>query len=242
MVVKMSENLINILVSGSTGKMGQSLRDTLSQKKSKDDSVFRILEIVPLNFIENKEIWSSSIIIDFSDPSFSIATLEQAVIKKIPMVIGTTGFDEEQEKTIKEAAKKIPLILAPNTSLGITLLKEMLSSIKNHLVSHKIEIIEKHQKDKKDLPSGTSKDIAKYIENSLLDRKILIESLREDNSAGEHSVSLIKDNEVLTISHKVTNRSVYSEGALLAAVWLDKKRGSSGLYQMSDIYVPFEED
>ena len=141
-----------------------------------------------------------------------------------------------------EAAKKIPLILAPYTSLGITLLKEMLSSIKNHLVSHKIEIIEKHQKDKKDLPSGTSKDIAKYIENSLLDRKILIESLREDNSAGEHSVSLIKDNEVLTISHKVTNRSVYSEGALLAAVWLDKKRGSSGLYQMSDIYVPFEED
>ena len=70
----------------------------------------------------------------------------------------------------------------------------------------------------------------------------MIESLREDNSAGEHSVSLIKDNEVLTISHKVTNRSVYSEGALLAAVWLDKKRGSSGLYQMSDIYVPFEED
>tara|TARA_B100001250_G_scaffold341387_1_gene309341 strand:- start:1835 stop:2563 length:729 start_codon:yes stop_codon:yes gene_type:complete len=242
MVVKMSENLINILVSGSTGKMGQSLIETLSQKKNKDDSVYGILEIVPFNFIENKEIWGSSIIIDFSEPSFSIATLEQAVIKKIPMIIGTTGFDEEQEKIIKEASKQIPLVLAPNTSLGITLLKEMLSSVKNYLVSHKIEILEKHHKDKKDLPSGTSKDITKFIENSLFDRKVLIESLREDSSAGEHSVSIIKDNEVLTISHKVTNRSVYSEGALLAAVWLNKKRGSSGLYQMSDIYVPFEDD
>ena len=87
MVVKMSENLIYILVSGSTGKMGLSLRDTLSQKKSKDDSVFRILEIVPLNFIENKEIWSSSIIIDFSEPSFSLATLEQAVEKKIHLLV-----------------------------------------------------------------------------------------------------------------------------------------------------------
>ena len=142
----MSENLINILVSGSTGKMGQSLIETLSQKKNKDDSVYGILEIVPFSFIENKEIWGSSIIIDFSEPSFSIATLEQAVIKKIPMIIGTTGFDEEQEKIIKEASKQIPLVLAPNTSLGITLLKEMLSSVKNYLVSHKIEILEKHQK------------------------------------------------------------------------------------------------
>ena len=238
----MAENLINILISGSTGKMGQSLIDTLSQNKTKADPLYEILEIIPFDFIENKEIWGSSVIIDFSEPSFSLATLEQAVEKKIPIIIGTTGFNEEQEKTVKEASKQIPLVLAPNTSLGIALLKEMFFSVKNYLGSYSIEILEKHHKDKKDLPSGTSKDIAKFVENNLLEKKILIESLREDNSAGEHSISLIKENEILTISHKVTNRSIYSEGALLAAVWLDKKRGSSGLYQMSDIYVPFEED
>ena len=157
------------------------------------------------------------------------------------MIIGTTGFDEAQHEKIKEASKQIPLVLAPNTSLGITVLKEMLYAVKNHLDSHKIEIIEKHHKDKKDLPSGTSKDIAKFIENNSNSEKISIESIREDESAGEHSVSLLKEHEVLTISHKVTNRSVYSEGALLAAVWLDGKRDFPGLYQMSDIYAPFEE-
>ena len=82
MVIKMTENLITILISGSTGKMGQSLRDTLSQNKNKADPLYEVLEIIPFDFIENKEIWGSSIIIDFSEPSFSLATLEQAVEKK----------------------------------------------------------------------------------------------------------------------------------------------------------------
>ena len=243
MVSKVTEDSIKLLVSGSTGKMGQSISETLVQRLNEGHSFYKILEIVPFDSIENKEIWESSIILDFSEASFSLKILKQAVTKKIPMIIGTTGFDEEQHETIKEASKQIPLILAPNTSLGITVLKEMLYAVKNHLNnSHKFEIIEKHHKDKKDLPSGTSKDIAKFIENNLHSEKISIESIREDESAGEHTVSLVSEDEVLTISHKVTNRSVYSEGALLAAVWLNGMREFPGLYQMSDIYVPFEED
>ena len=243
METKVTKDSIKLFVSGSTGKMGQSLSDTLVHKQKEDHPFYQILEIVPFDFIENKELWGSSVIIDFSEASFSLEMLKQAVTKKIPMVIGTTGFNEEQHLTaIKEASKKIPLVLAPNTSLGITVLKEMLYAVKNHLDNHKIEIIEKHHKDKKDLPSGTSKDIAKFIENNLHSEKISIESIREDESTGEHSVSLLKEHEALTISHKVTNRSVYSEGALLAAVWLDGMRDFPGLYHMSDVYVPFEED
>ena len=242
METNVTKGSIKLFVSGSTGKMGQSLSDTLVKKQKEDDPFYEFLEIVSFDFIENKELWISSVIIDFSEAFFSLKLLKQAVTKKIPMIIGTTGFDEAQHEKIKEASKQIPLVLAPNTSLGITVLKEMLYAVKNHLDSHKIEIIEKHHKDKKDLPSGTSKDIAKFIENNLHSEKISIESIREDESTGEHSVSLLKEHEALTISHKVTNRSVYSEGALLAAVWLDGMRDFPGLYHMSDVYVPFEED
>ena len=242
METNVTKDSIKLFVSGSTGKMGQSLSDTLVKKQKGDDPFYEFLEIVSFDFIENKELWISSVIIDFSEACFSLEILKQAVTKKIPMIIGTTGFDEEQHEAIKEVSKQIPLVLAPNTSLGITVLKEMLYAVKNHLDNHKIEIIEKHHKDKKDLPSGTSKDIAKFIENNLHSEKISIESIREDESTGEHSVSLLKEHEALTISHKVTNRSVYSEGALLAAVWLDGMRDFPGLYHMSDVYVPFEED
>ena len=242
METNVTKDSIKLFVSGSTGKMGQSLSDTLVKKQKGDDPFYEFLEIVSFDFIENKKLWGSSVIIDFSEACFSLEILKQAVTKKIPMIIGTTGFDEAQHEKIKEASKQIPLVLAPNTSLGITVLKEMLYAVKNHLDNHKIEIIEKHHKDKKDLPSGTSKDIAKFIENNLHSEKISIESIREDESTGEHSVSLLKEHEALTISHKVTNRSVYSEGALLAAVWLDGMRDFPGLYHMSDVYVPFEED
>ena len=240
----MTQDAIKLIISGSTGKMGLSLKDTLENKK--DHKFFKTLEIVPFESISNPEIYDSSVIIDFSEASFSIEVLEKAVAKKIPMVIGTTGFNEEQHETIKGASKQIPLVLTPNTSLGITTLKNMIYSALNlgfYNNSTKVEIVEKHHKDKKDLPSGTSKDIVKFIKNQTSkDESIPIESIREEDISGEHSVSFINNNEKLTISHKALDRSIYSDGALLAAIWLDSKRDLPDLYQMSDIYLPFEED
>ena len=240
----MTQDAIKLIISGSTGKMGLSLKDTLENKK--DHKFFKTLEIVPFESISNPEIYDSSVIIDFSEASFSIEVLEKAVAKKIPMVIGTTGFNEEQHETIKGASKQIPLVLTPNTSLGITTLKNMIYSALNlgfYNNSTKVKIVEKHHKDKKDLPSGTSKDIVKFIKNQTSkDESIPIESIREEDISGEHSVSFINKNEKLTISHKALDRSIYSDGALLAAIWLDSKRDLPDLYQMSDIYLPFEED
>ena len=67
-------------------------------------------------------------------------------------------------------------------------------------------------------------------------------SIREEEISGEHKIILVNEHDLLTISHKTLNRSVYSEGALLAAIWLDGNREIAGLYEMSDIYLPFEED
>jgi 4-hydroxy-tetrahydrodipicolinate reductase len=101
METKVTKDSIKLFVSGSTGKMGQSISETLVQRLNEGHSFYKILEIVPFDSIENKEIWESSIILDFSEASFSLKILKQAVTKKIPMIIGTTGFDEEQHETIK---------------------------------------------------------------------------------------------------------------------------------------------
>ena len=122
----------------------------------------------------------------------------------------------------------------------------MLSSVKDfnfYNASTKVEIVEKHHKDKKDSPSGTSKDLISYIKKEISeDLKVEIRSIRQEDIAGEHSVSFINQDETLKISHKAHDRSIYSRGALLAAIWLDKNRELRGIYKMSNIYLSLEED
>ena len=83
METNVTKGSIKLFVSGSTGKMGQSLSDTLVKKQKEDDPFYEFLEIVSFDFIENKELWGSSVIIDFSEASFSLEMLKQAVTKKI---------------------------------------------------------------------------------------------------------------------------------------------------------------
>lgn len=229
---------IRLIISGSTGKMGRSLRKTLDKNR---EGLFGDFEIVFSASSSDLKICDASVIIDFSEASFSIEILKQAVEKKIPMVIGTTGFDDNQLKFIKKASKKIPLFLVPNTSLGIAVLKQMIhqaATLGFIESSTKVKILEKHQKEKKDIPSGTSKDIVNFLKEFIFKNlNIQIESIREEDIAGEHSISLINQNEILTISHKVLNRSIYSEGALALAMKLIEKK-KPGLYLMSDIYLP----
>ena len=239
----MTEQKTTLIISGSTGKMGQSLKATLD--KARNSQSFKNLELVFSASSLNSNICEASVIIDFSEASFSIKIVKQAIDKKIPIVIGTTGFDDEQLKIIKDASKQIPLVLAPNTSLGIATLKNMMLSVLDHgfiSSSTKIEIIEKHHKAKKDSPSGTSKDIASFLKNELsIDSKIPIESIREEETAGEHIISFTNKYETLKISHKALDRSIYAKGALLAAIWLNSMKDIPGLYLMSDVFLPYHD-
>ena len=244
--------MCNIFISGATGKVGrilieQVLEDTYlklaggsASKESKDlgKDLGALIgkSNTNINIIEGisneKDI---DLIIDFSRPQNSIEVLQFARNENIPMLIGTTGFNEDELDEINKISKEIPLLLAPNTSMGIALLKKILDYSKEVLnVASLIEIHEQHHKEKKDSPSGTAINIKDQLKDILSNKDIYIESSRVGNSPGAHTIKLSFEEETIEISHKAKDRSIFAKGAIIAGKWLKDK--PPGLYTMQDIY------
>ena len=155
--------------------------------------------------------------------------------KEIPILIGTTGFSEDDFKKIEVASTKIPVLFAPNTSPGIAILKNILNTSKNLFSEdHVFSISETHHIEKKDSPSGTALDLQRVIISIYPEANVVIESFREGNHPGEHTVSIALDKEIIEFTHRAEDRSIFALGALKGAAWLTER--SAGLYSMSDIY------
>ena len=242
----------NLFISGITGKVGKLLSSYALESNhfklvggscSSDNKFFgkdvgNLLEIDEIGIqISEKmsEDLSADIIIDFSSPKSSMKILQLAKIKEIPILIGTTGFSEDDLKEIETASTQIPVLFAPNTSSGIAILKNILNK-SEHLFSedNEFSISETHHIEKKDSPSGTALDLQRAIISAYPEAKVVIESFREGNNPGEHTVSINLDNEIIEFTHKAENRSIFALGALKGAAWLTER--SAGLYSMGDIY------
>ena len=242
----------NLFISGITGKVGKLLSSyALESNHFKlvggscspgsnffEKDVGKLLELDETGIqISEKmsEDLSVDIIIDFSSPKSSLKILQLAKRKEIPILIGTTGFSENDFKEIETASTQIPVLFAPNTSSGIAILKNILNKSKN-LFSEENEfsISETHHIQKKDSPSGTALDLQSAIISIYPEAKVVIESYREGNNPGEHTISITLDNEIIEFTHKAENRSIFALGALKGAVWLTER--PAGLYSMSDIY------
>lgn len=200
------------------------------------------------NFEDIKE--KIDVIIDFSIPVATFKILEYAKKNKIPTVIATTGFDDEQLKEIEKISKEIPIFKSANMSLEINLMASIVQKIANVLIESDIEIIETHHNQKIDSPSGTAILLADAI-NKVLDEKkeynfnrmqkrgkrskneIGFSSIRGGNIVGEHTVQFFGENETLEITHRSYSRQVFAEGALKAANFLVKQ--PNGLYNMENL-------
>ena len=246
--------MLKVVVSGFTGKMGKALMAKTHYKEGfkvvggiasidnihlgKDLGEIANLEKTGVNLdCSFKNIPKTDVIIDFSEPSFSFEAIKYSKENGIPIVIGTTGFEHEQLSLISEVSKTIPILLSANTSLGIVFIKRLLDNLsKESLISFdEIRVWERHHKNKIDSPSGTALDLRDFLSRAVeSEKKIIIDTEREGKSVGEHKISLIKENELIEISHKALNRSIFAEGALEAARWLHSQ--PKGLYTMSDIY------
>ena len=244
--------MCNVFISGATGKVGRILIEEIledidlklaggsASKESKDlgkDLGALIgrsnININILEGISNEK--DIDLIIDFSRPQNSIQVSRFARKENIPILIGTTGFKENELNEINEISKEIPLLIAPNTSMGVALFKKILDRSKEVLnVTSSIEIYEQHHKEKKDSPSGTAINLKDQLKDILPDKDIHIESSREGDSPGLHTIKLSFDDETLEISHKATDRSIFAKGAIIAGKWLKDK--PPGLYTMQDIY------
>lgn len=178
------------------------------------------------------------VVVDFSRPESSMSMVKKCIENKKPIVIGTTGFNDEQLQIIKEASQNIPVLLSYNMSKGIFFLKE---SIKDFLLKnqHNFECVihEVHHTEKVDSPSGTAIELEKTINNNDTNKiisSIRIESKRVFGVNGIHEVRFFNNNDSVVFKHEALSRNIFSEGALTIAKSIIKKEPN--LYSVKDFF------
>jgi len=251
---------INLAISGCMGRMGQQLI-----KSSKENKNFKLVSLTENRLINkkfngikpelnsDKAFKKTDIIIDFTVPNCTLEILKIASKLKKRVVIGTTGFNRNQENLIKKYSKNIPILKAGNMSLGVNLLIYLTEVASKSLSDQYLsKIFEVHHKHKKDFPSGTALMLGKGIADgknknfySLIGKKFLnkrsfpygkkinFNSIRKSEIIGEHEVKFSSGKEIITLNHEAFDRALYSDGALTASKWLIKKK--PGLYSMRDV-------
>ncbi len=190
----------------------------------------------------------SDVMIDFTLPEATMNHLQICADHLKPIVIGTTGFSQSNLEVIKNTAKKIPVLLSGNMSLGVNVLAATVKKISDLLNSDwDAEVIETHHKQKIDAPSGTAKMLINAISGKNRSEtvnhfsvgenrksgQIGISVIRGGGVIGEHEVRFISNNEELCFSHRAFNRSLFAQGAVFAALKLSNMQ--PGFYDMQDI-------
>ena len=238
---------MKILVYGA-GVMAQYVKESIINSSNEfigfidplGNGDFKNLEIKKLEY---------DAIIDFSHFSLIDDVLNAALLKKVPLFIATTGHTNEQLDSIEKASREIPIIKATNTSLGVTIVNEVVAFATRLLKDFDIEIIEKHHNRKIDAPSGTAITLLEKVEENLegnynivygrkdyskrTEKEIGIHSIRGGNIIGEHTVVYAKNDEIIEIKHEALSRKMFSDGAVKAVVYLNGK--SAGKYTMKDV-------
>jgi 4-hydroxy-tetrahydrodipicolinate reductase len=194
---------------------------------------------------------SADVVVDFSDPSSAAGNLAACAQAGVAVLVGTTGLPADIEVRAAQAAQRVPVMIASNTSLGVTLLTALVREAARLLPEDfDIEIVEAHHRHKKDAPSGTALTLgraaaqgrgAEFERVAVMGRSgiaprqtgdISFAVVRGGDIVGEHDVIFAGTAERLTLSHQATDRAVFARGALHAARWLAAR--PAGRYAMSD--------
>ncbi len=246
---------MKIIVNGSNGRMG---REVIRMAMESLDG-YEVVAGVDINnsaaekfpIYENIEdfVGSADCIIDFSHHSVTKRLMDFAIKKKIPVVVATTGHTTEELNIISEASKNVPVFMSANMSVGIALLVNLAKTAAKAFPQADIEIIEKHHNRKLDVPSGTALMLADAVKEERPDCKYVIgrhndgkrdknelgiHSLRLGNVIGEHEVIIATDTQVITLKHEAQSRSLFAEGALVAAKFLSGCKENK-IYNMNDM-------
>ena len=247
--------MINILLSGACGKMGNAVTRCVGE----DDELKIIAGVDKAEMLCDFPIYKSfddvnvipDVIIDFSHISVLDSLLSFAIKNNVPTVLATTGYTAEQLEKINAASAKIPVFFTANMSLGVNLLCSLAKSASKVLVSNfDVEIIEKHHNQKIDAPSGTALMLANAVNDVFADKytyeydrhskrqkrpknEIGIHAVRGGTIVGEHDVIFAGHDEVITLSHAAQSKEVFAAGAVNAAKFMVGK--PCGMYDMSSI-------
>ena len=195
----------------------------------------------------------SQVIIDFTAPQATLLNLQLAAKQNKAIVIGTTGFDPAELQQLKEFTNSIPCVFAPNMSVGVNVLLNVVGKVARALgESYNIEVVEAHHSQKKDAPSGTALKIAEVLAEGMdwdlrevgvyerhgmigqrKTKEIGVQTIRAGDIIGDHTVLFGGPGERIEITHRAHTRDTFALGALRAAEWVVKQ--PPGLYTMTDV-------
>jgi len=240
--------MTKIAITGSNGRMGQTLIEAvkLNPNVSQGSILNRGDDI-------NRVLKDFDVLIDFTRPEATLNALSVCQSAGKAMVIGTTGFSDDALKVIDQASSDIPIVFAPNMSVGVNLTLKLLETTAKVIGNDSnIEIIEAHHRHKVDAPSGTALKMGEVIANALgrdlsecavygregteepRDRQTIgFSSIRGGDVVGEHTVTFFMEGERVEITHKASSRMTYANGAVKACQWLTNQ--ANGLYSMQDV-------
>ncbi len=256
---------VKVIIMGAKGRMGSTLvnltlRDPELELAAVLEAPEFISQLKDLECIKGSNLSEvlpqvpGGVIIDFTQPEVTVDTVRQASQHRTPVVIGTTALDKEQQQYIDQIAREIPVLWAPNMSVGMNALLEFLPKFAQILgEAYDLEISEIHHKHKKDAPSGTAVKMAQNLANSRgwkdkdalrcsregiigerSHKEIGVQALRGGDVVGEHTVYFFGPGERIDVTHRVYSRETFAQGALRAAKWIsDKEPGR--LYTMADL-------
>jgi 4-hydroxy-tetrahydrodipicolinate reductase len=201
----------------------------------------------------NSVVEGCDVLIDFTSPRVSLKNLEVCGLKNKAIVIGSTGFTPEERAFAAELAKDVPVVLAPNMSVGVNVCFKVLKDVARILGDDfDVEIVELHHNKKKDSPSGTAVRMGEVVANALgrdynqvanyhregicgerTKQEIGMQTVRGGDIIGEHTVYFIGQGERIEISHRAMTRDMFSRGSVRAARWVVGKE--PGMYDMQDV-------
>jgi len=240
--------MTKIAVVGSSGRMGQAIIESINQS----DSVELGVKLDKGDDLAS-EVDNFDVVIDFTRPEATLNYLSICADAKKAIVIGTTGFSDDELQVINTTAKSIPVVFAPNMSVGVNLSLKLLDMAAKVIGDDAdIEIVEAHHRHKVDAPSGTALKMGEVVANALgrdlkecaiygregieepRDRKTIgFSTIRGGDVVGEHTVSFFMDGERVEVTHKASSRMTFANGAVRASSWLQSK--PAGLYSMQDV-------
>lgn len=241
--------MIQLLVTGKSGRMGQSVIQAASQEPA-------VLVSATHDAGENlaAAIAQADTVIDFTIHKFTRELLDAALKNGTRLVIGTTGHTDDERAAIREAGKTLPIVYAPNFSVGVNTLFWLTRKAAQILTQDRfdIEVTEMHHRHKIDAPSGTARRLLEILneetgtsyEDDIAHgrfgnvgprppREIGMHTLRGGDVVGDHTVMFAADGERVELTHKASSRMTFAAGAVRAAVWLYDK--PPGIYDMQDV-------
>ncbi len=235
--------MIRLGISGCQGRMGLRILHLAQEDKQfriaallehrNHPAVGGLINKIPIS-PDTKYLKKVDVFIEFSSPEATIAHLEDCIKNNVKMVIGTTGFSDEQIQSIAKASEKIPIVFASNMSIGVNILFKLAKIISEKTSNaYDVKITEAHHVHKKDAPSGTAKTLAEIIQNITGSKVRDIKSIREGEIIGDHTVVFESPVDTITVTHHAKTRDIFAEGSLVAAKFVATQK--KGLFNMQDV-------